>query len=111
MPIGVLQVLDDLAREHDWLAPCDQVAAALHDDVADDLLAIAELLNQVSQEALKVHLQVNHVLLEQQGHHFDRGERDLEVDVRDELVDEAQEGRRHLLIESLLCAHIPYQLH
>ena len=49
MPIGVLQVLDYLACERDRLTAIYQIAAAIHDHVADDLFAIAELLDQVAQ--------------------------------------------------------------
>ena len=111
MPVSVLQVLDDLASEGHRFAPVDQIAAAVHDHVTYDLLAIAELFNQVAQEAGEVDLQIDKILLQEHSHDFDGGEGDFEVYIRDELVDEAQEGRCCLFAELLLSTGVTKQLH
>ena len=88
--------------ERHWFILRNQVVAAFHDHISHNLLAIAELLNQVAQQGRKVHLWAQQVLLQHDRHDLDRGQRDLKVDVRDELLNEAKEGVRCRLCELLL---------
>ena len=83
--------------EGNRLASVNQIAAAVHNHVSNDLLAVTQFLDQVAEERGKVDFQIDEVLLEQQSDYFDGGQRDLEVDIRDELIDEAEEGGRCLL--------------
>lgn len=78
--------------ERHWFILRNQVVAAFHDHISHNLLTIAELLNQIAQQRRKVHLWAQQVLLQHDRHDLDRGQRDLKVDVRDELLDEAEES-------------------
>ena len=89
MPVGMLQVLYYLLGEGHWLVLRNQVVTAVHDHIADDLLAVTKFLDQVAEEGRKVRLRAQQILLQQDRHDLDRRQRDLKVDVRDELLDEA----------------------
>ena len=65
MPIRVLQILDHLTGERDRLTTIYQIAAALHDHVSYNLLAVAELLYQVAQQRVEVDLKIDEVFLEE----------------------------------------------
>ena len=58
-----------------------------------------------------MHLWAQQVLLQHDRHDLDRGQRDLKVDVRDELLNEAKEGVRCRLCELLLGRLRADQLH
>ena len=97
--------------ERHWFILRNQVVAAFHDHVSYDLLAIAKLLDQVAEQGRKVHLRGEQLLLEHDRHDLDRGQRDLKVDVRDELLDEAEESVSCRLSELLLSCLRADQLH
>jgi len=61
--VSVLQVLDDMLRKLDWLVAGDQVVAAFHDHISDNLLAVTEFLYKVTEQGREMELQVDKVLL------------------------------------------------
>jgi len=108
----MLQVFDYLQRKWNRLTLRNHAIAAFHDHVADNLLTVAHFLDQVAQKRLEVLLQIDKFLLQEQGDDFDGGQRDLKVDVRDELLDEAEECRSGLLGQALLSSSLcTNQLH
>lgn len=89
VPVCMLQVLDHLAGEWSRFTSINQIAAACHDFVPHDLLAIAQLFDKVAQERGEVDLEIDKVLLQKQCHDFYRCKRYFEVDIRNVLINEA----------------------
>ena len=71
MPVGMLQIFDDLAGEWGWFTSINKIAAAQHNLISHDLLAIAKFFDKIAQERGKVDLEIDEVLLQKQGHDFD----------------------------------------
>ena len=54
-----------------WLPTLYQIAAAVHDHIPHDLFGVAQLLNKIAQQRVKVDLQVDQVFLQQDCYDFD----------------------------------------
>lgn len=63
MPVRMLQVLDYLGGEGSWFATIYQIAAAVHNHVTDDLLAVTKFLYQVAQQDVEIDFQIYEVFL------------------------------------------------
>ena len=112
MPVSVLEEFDDLTSKSHRLASVDEVAAAFHDHISDHLFRVRQLFNEIAKQRSEVELQIDEVFLQQNGHNLDRGKWDFEVDICDELVDEAKESCSCLFIqEFLFLLGITNQLH
>ena len=91
MPVGVLEILDYLQRQHVWFHAIDHLSTTLHYHITHNLLAVTKFLDQVSQQRDEVLLQISHVFLQEKGHDFYGCKAYFEVYVRNELVNESQE--------------------